>query len=270
MGNERFRRIADSETRLEYILDTITSFPLPLKRQLEHIHDLTKTTEVKRKSLRTKEKDFLDNAKERIQDFPWVDGTTTSELIGVVGQEEELEGIREEHDEVVGLATERFQTSERAYQDVEEQVSRLDAELRSFETFLRDTGVFSQMGAQPGDSVAIQLDDKVNEWVLGKVTGFNPETGMYKIQDEDVEGGSKNYTLPAGQVVQLGGDNNNLNKGDSVMAVYPETTSFYPANVVSTRKVASGTVCYVLFQDDKDEMGVTHEKPIPANLILKF
>ena len=92
---------------------------------------------------------------------------------------------------------------------------------------------------------------------------------MYKIQDEDVEGGSKNYTLPAGQVVQLG-VNNNLNKGDTVMAVYPETTSFYPANVVQMRKVASGAVCYVLFQDDKDEMGVTHEKPIPTNMVLKF
>ena len=267
--HSRSRPKEDSETNLEYILDTIQSFPLPLKRHLDHVHDLTATTEERRKQLRTKENIFLETARDSVREFPWVDGTSTSELLGVVGQEEELEQIREEHDNLVALATERFQTSQRACQDVDEQVSRIDSILRSFESRLRDEGVFSQMGAQPGDQVAIQLDTGKSDWVLGKVTGFNPETSIYKIQDEDIDSGSKNYTLPHSQVMQLG-LNTNLNRGNNIMAVYPETTSFYPATVVTTRKVAAGAMVYVLFQDDKDEMGVTHEKPIPLNLIIKF
>jgi hypothetical protein len=236
---------------------------------LDHIHDITGITEERRKQLRAKENNFLDNARASVREFPWVEGTTTSELMGVVGQEEELDAIRAEHSDVIALATERFQTSERACQDVDEQVARIDSMLRSFESRLRDEGVFSQMGAQPGDQVAIQLEPGNAEWVLGKVTGFNPETSIYKIQDEDVESGSKNYTLPHSQVMQLG-LTSQFNKGDNVMAVYPETTSFYSATVVTMRKVASGSMVYVLFQDDKDEMGVTHEKPIAANLVLKF
>ncbi|GMI46638.1 hypothetical protein TrCOL_g7606 [Triparma columacea] len=269
MGLSRFRSKEESETNLEYILDTISGFPLPLKRHLDHIHDITGITEERRKQLRAKENNFLDNARASVREFPWVEGTTTSELMGVVGQEEELDAIRAEHSDVIALATERFQTSERACQDVDEQVARIDSMLRSFESRLRDEGVFSQMGAQPGDQVAIQLEPGNAEWVLGKVTGFNPETSIYKIQDEDVDSGSKNYTLPHSQVMQLG-LTSQFNKGDNVMAVYPETTSFYSATVVTMRKVASGSMVYVLFQDDKDEMGVTHEKPIAANLVLKF
>ena len=259
----------ESETRLEYLLDTLQGFPLPLKRQLDHIGALTDMGDEKGERLRAREQAFLDGARERIREFPWVEGTTSAELLAAIGQEDELRAIREEQKAVADLLNERCEVSELICRDVDDQVDRIDAMLRAFEARLREEGVFSQICAQAGDQVAIQLDPSKQDWVLGKVTGFNPETSIYKIQDEDGDNGSKHYTLPQAQVMQLG-LHTNLSKGETIMAIYPDTTSFYAATVVTMRKVAGGTVVYVLFQDDKDDMGVTHEKPVLLSQIMKL
>lgn len=62
-----------------------------------------------------------------------------------------------------------------------------------------------------------------------------------------------------------------LSRGDSIYAVYPDTTSFYPATVVSVpRKTAGSGPGFVMvhFQDDSDENGVTHDKAVPMKHII--
>jgi SGF29 tudor-like domain len=73
-----------------------------------------------------------------------------------------------------------------------------------------------------------------------------------------------------------------LSKGDTIYAVYPDTTSFYPATVVAstTKKGPAATTTsnapplkqppYVMVQfvDDADEFGVTHDKAVPMQHVM--
>lgn len=78
--------------------------------------------------------------------------------------------------------------------------------------------------------------------------------------------------LPQSQVVILTGTEK-LSKGDAIFAVYPDTTSLYPATVTTVPKRASNngeTFVMVQFKDDSDEFGITHEKAIPLKYIMKL
>jgi hypothetical protein len=95
--------------------------------------------------------------------------------------------------------------------------------------------------------VAIQPDVFVREWILGRfvpillapplislslirVISYHIDTGFYDIVDVD---DTKRYELPESQVIllDLPESSKKLSKGDSVYAVYPDTTAFYLATV---------------------------------------
>lgn len=48
-------------------------------------------------------------------------------------------------------------------------------------------------------------------------------------------------------------------------AVYPDTTSFYPAKVTSSKN----NFVMVHFTDDGDIHGITHEKAVPVWLVMR-
>jgi hypothetical protein len=135
-------------------------------------------------------------------------------------------------------------------------------DLTIFETLLRGSGEFETVGAQAGQEVnylfllfffllslkvAIQPDVFVREWILGRfvlillappllslslirVISYHIDTGFYDIVDVD---DTKRYELPESQVIllDLPESSKKLSKGDSVYAVYPDTTAFYLATV---------------------------------------
>jgi SGF29 tudor-like domain len=66
-----------------------------------------------------------------------------------------------------------------------------------------------------------------------------------------------------------------LRAGEVVYAVYPDTTSFYPATVVQAPRKQAGTnapsatsFVMVHFVDDSDEFGITHDKAVPLKHIM--
>ena len=63
------------------------------------------------------------------------------------------------------------------------------------------------------------------------------------------------FILPESQVVILGGLSSTLNRGDTIYAVYPDTTSFYQSTVVEMTKKVQGKdpLDLVHFKDDGDE-----------------
>lgn len=79
------------------------------------------------------------------------------------------------------------------------------------------------------------------------------------------------FVLPEAQVVILGGVDR-VSKGESIYAVYPDTTSFYQATVVQIpKKSPNGELfCMVHFKDDGDEHGVTHEKPVLMKHVMRL
>jgi len=62
-----------------------------------------------------------------------------------------------------------------------------------------------------------------------------------------------------------------LAKGDEVFAIYPDTTSFYPAvvSVPPRRAIAANTICHVQFNDDADESGLNPDRPVALKYILR-
>jgi len=78
------------------------------------------------------------------------------------------------------------------------------------------------------------------------------------------------FHLPESQVVVLGGMER-LQRGDSVFAVYPDTTSFYQASVVQApRKVGVGEAFVMVnFIDDADEQGITHDKAVLLKHVMR-
>ena len=74
------------------------------------------------------------------------------------------------------------------------------------------------------------------------------------------------YTITERQVRPLqGSERTKWTKGDGIYAVYPDTTSFYPATMSRTQ---NGHVM-VHFNDDWDASGVIHEKAIPMQHVMK-
>jgi hypothetical protein len=123
---------------------------------------------------------------------------------------------------------------------------------------------------------AIQTTPNAPEWILANIISFDEYTRMYTLSDED-QYSNEIYTIPSRQVRPLLNNskgnnneertkNNNWVKGDEIYAVYPDTTSFYPATVVSSS--SSGFVM-VHFKDDWDANGVIHEKAIPMQYVMK-
>ena len=56
------------------------------------------------------------------------------------------------------------------------------------EKLLLTTGEFQAPGAgNQGDLAAIQTTPNSSEWILAKVMSYDPQTGMYRLSDEDME-----------------------------------------------------------------------------------
>ena len=65
-----------------------------------------------------------------------------------------------------------------------------------------------------------------------------------------------------------------LKKGDKVLAVFPDTTSFYRGVVAKTPKatLAAATFTFevaIRFEDDEDESGKVPARRVPARFILR-
>lgn len=147
---------------------------------------------------------------------------------------------------------------------------------------------------KPDTLVAIRPNSV--DWILAKVISHDPTTGMYTLSDEDADSNKGKcahqihevilsecpflihvqllfpvFVVPQSQVVILAG-NDKLSKGDVIFAVYPDTTSLYPATVtnVPKRTNSNGEMFVIVqFKDDSDEFGITHEKSVPLKYIMK-
>lgn len=96
--------------------------------------------------------------------------------------------------------------------------------------------------------------------MLGRVICYHADSGQYDILDVD---DSKKYLLPERQVIVLDliESQRKLCKAETVFALYPDTTSFYPATVsAAPRRSAMGAEPSVIvqFNGDEDPTGKLH------------
>lgn len=128
--------------------------------------------------------------------------------------------------------------------------------------------------ARTGEQVAAKVS-KSNEngsWILGNVLEYDVLNSVYIVQDEDDT--SRSMRLRDTDVKRLDESAVHLKKGDKVLAVFPDTTSFYRCVVAKTPKATAAASNFtfevaVRFEDDEDESGKVPARRVPARFILR-
>lgn len=118
-------------------------------------------------------------------------------------------------------------------------------------------------GPKKDDLAAVQDVPGSPDWILAKVITHDPQTGVFKLSDEDMES-NKVFNLPQTQVIILE-RMRNVRSGDVVFAVYPDTTSFYQGIIAQPPRKAAGGGMFVMitFVDDEDAAtGKTLDKAV--------
>jgi hypothetical protein len=180
------------------------------------------------------------------------------------------ERIRRRHIEKASIGRNMLSEMERFLQ-------KMDTDLAFFETDLKNSGnggeLFggeqAKLGIEPGSDVAVRPSTDSDEYILGRVIFYNTETSVYEIADAD-ESSTKRYNVHENSVILLDLDYNittrRLAKGEEIIAVYPETTSFYPAVVVQAPRIGRTLnvepIVVVQFSDDHDDTGQIPHKTV--------
>ena len=115
------------------------------------------------------------------------------------------------------------------------------------------------------------------EWIVATVTRYSPSEGVFEIVDADEEAEKHVYRLPQKFVIPLPKtasvrESQNFPAGTSVLAVYPNTTTFYKAKVVQpARRLPNAEYSeFVLeFEDDGDADGQAH-RAVPFKHVVLF
>lgn len=115
----------------------------------------------------------------------------------------------------------------------------------------------------PGTQVAC-LDKTANAlWVLGRIARYNSDIKKYEILD-DADGEEQMYRVFKRNVRVIPKKTPSFDQKKRVLAVYPHTTVFYPASLVSRR----GKNWVVEF-DDEDDPEESKFKEIDGRLIIQ-
>ena len=134
-----------------------------------------------------------------------------------------------------------------------------------------------------GDPVAAKFGNpKFGDWILGVVTKTFPskkhrDYGQVQVKDSDDDDLRRKHCkrlhmLGPSMVKALTGTDEegaSLGLHSRVMAVYPQTTSFYPGTVVQAPRSAAAQRLVIKFDDDEDaDTGVTAEHRISRHHVL--
>jgi len=122
-----------------------------------------------------------------------------------------------------------------------------------------------------GQQVAAR-DAKSSQWILAKVNGFNQKTQKYEVIDED-EDEPKRFSVAPKDVIQLPTLSNlppTFANNTKVLAMFPDTTAFYPAVVVSVTKTKGKPTHYTLHFEDDQENGQTPNRKVSSLHVISF
>eukprot|EP01084_Bolivina_argentea_P040387 74654_1 len=150
----------------------------------------------------------------------------------------------------------------------------LKADLNCYPTFFKliNSNLLNERLPSVGDRVAAKVASH-DLYILTQVEACN-RNGTYIVRDADAQQGCRTYTLRRSVLLKLPKVNEStkgyFTVGRRVMAMYPRTTSFYPATVSAPapRRDSNGLeMVEVQFDDDEDEYGELPKISIPAHFI---
>ncbi|PRP77067.1 hypothetical protein PROFUN_14612 [Planoprotostelium fungivorum] len=113
-------------------------------------------------------------------------------------------------------------------------------------------------------------------WILAAIVSYDEHKQQYEVEDEDPGDESepnpyrKHYFLPCHCLIPLPAETDKLKeipKGTKVLSMFPDTTSFYVAEVVNPPKGKKNPEYTVKFEDDDDETGETPERRVKPKYV---
>lgn len=118
-----------------------------------------------------------------------------------------------------------------------------------------------------GDKVAAKTisSDENGSWILATILKYYPAESSYEVVDDD-ETRSK-YIVESELVLPLTDTMHGMNKGAQVLALFPDTTSFYRAKLAKAAKRGSQEA-HVQFEDDEDETGRTPIRKLEPQWVI--
>jgi len=118
------------------------------------------------------------------------------------------------------------------------------------------------------------------EWILAAIIAYDDHKGLYEVEDAehvlglddyDPNAHRKHYFMAASRIVVLPDTLEKCKdypKGTEVLAMFPDTTSFYRARVEQAPR-GKKTQEYILkFDDDDDETGITPQRRVSPLYVL--
>jgi len=143
------------------------------------------------------------------------------------------------------------------------------------------------LAPQPGERVAANIGEVnsgpgAQEWIVAVVVQYLPHESAYEVMDADDDGGANEgngtvYRLARDSVIAMprsatSRDGVNFPQGTTVLAVYPNTTTFYRAIVVQQARKSGNTAEYgeflLEFEDDGDADGMPR-RPVPFAHVVR-
>jgi len=285
-GFDLQNRLADDRANpLEDYIDAISTLPYEVQRSFNLMQTLDRKIQELLTEVLEEEKNHVLLLKRKLRESH--DKEKAKEYLRNHGVDA-VASIRSKRQQIRQLSGEKLVATENIQKMVVCQLKILESELASFEQHLAVTGALERVAAA-GEEVAARLTNNENEdWILARVVEFNPDQsggpkGEYTVVD--VDDSVHTYTLSQQQVILLQEMPESwLRKGEKVLAVYPDTTSFYPATISQAPKRPLGLTsatsflssqpqdaltCQVQFAEDSDEHGVTPHRIIPCCHIIR-
>eukprot|EP00611_Tribonema_gayanum_P020213 TRINITY_DN3646_c0_g2_i1.p1 TRINITY_DN3646_c0_g2~~TRINITY_DN3646_c0_g2_i1.p1 ORF type:complete len:281 (+),score=125.05 TRINITY_DN3646_c0_g2_i1:151-993(+) len=272
---------------IEDFLDAISTIPNEVKRSLYLIRSLDKSNKDGSAELAEAERNFISEAKRKLRER--TDRDRDVEPAKLVEDPVALADIAAKRAKCQQIADEKVAIADQMHDYVAAHLRRLTRDLAVMDEMLETSGLrtgtaaaaslggsggsgsgsrFDEPIAMKGEEVAVKPERHEDLWVLGRVKEYDANSGLYLVMDEDDN--SKDYKVDEADVVVLG-SGTKLSKGESVMAVYPDTTSFYKAVIsVPPRRGSQihSTTASVQFEDDADDSGMTPHRVILTKHIM--
>ena len=270
------RRDTPSGNVLEDTLEAMEVLPLHFKRNCKMIRELdVHSTKANREVLEL-QRSVLGRLRQQRK--------TPSQQV-IVEEEQDLRKlarIQELYYELYSHSLEKQAVAQQSSSLLSRHLARLEDDCASLEAELRAKGALSEAAhCAPGDEVAARPNIQENLWLLSSVVRYVAD-GSDQYEVCDIENRTQRLLLPVQQCVNVPSTDEaastsgrGISKGDRVIALYPDTTSFYFATVMSVPRGrgcagALNVTVMVQFDDDHDETGVIPNRPCPAKYVLQL
>ncbi|KAL4169447.1 hypothetical protein KRP22_010367 [Phytophthora ramorum] len=130
-----------------------------------------------------------------------------------------------------------------------------------------------------GCHVAAKVARSHELWIMARVVAYNADSNTYEVEDvdsgddeEEEDAPRRHYIVPWQQVVELPGDS--LPEGEwihytvdeRVMAMYPNTTSFF-RSTIRVPNPRGAPYVILKFDEDEDEHGLVPDRKVPFRFV---